>query len=47
MERKRAGHGGIVHLDRGAVLVVTVFVLSGASGGSASSYRAYFAFAEG
>jgi len=38
---------GLFVLIAGAVLVVTVFVLSGASGGSASSYRAYFAFAGG
>jgi len=38
---------GLFILIAGAVLVVTVFVLSGASGGSASSYRAYFAFAGG
>src|SRR5882672_6051656 len=38
---------GLFVLIAGAVLVVTVFVLSGASGGSASLYRAYFAFAGG
>ena len=38
---------GLFVLIAGAVLVVTVFVLSGASGGSASSYRAYFPFAGG
>src|SRR5258706_13486192 len=38
---------GLFVLIAGAVLVVTVFVLSGASGGSVSSYRAYFPFAGG
>ena len=38
---------GLFVLIAGAVLVVTVFVLTGASGGSASSYRAYFPFAGG
>src|SRR5712664_80719 len=38
---------GLFVLIAGAVLVATVFVLSGAFGGSASSYRAYFPFAGG
>src|SRR5258706_3419436 len=38
---------GLFVLIAGAVLVVTVFVLSGAFGGSASTYRAYFPFAGG
>jgi phospholipid/cholesterol/gamma-HCH transport system substrate-binding protein len=38
---------GLFVLIAGAVLVATVFVLSGAFGGSASSYRAYFSFAGG
>src|SRR6267143_1152269 len=38
---------GLFVLIAGAVLVATVFVLSGAFGGSASSFRAYFAFAGG
>jgi len=38
---------GLFVLIAGAVLVVTVFVLSGAFGGSGSSYRAYFPFAGG
>jgi phospholipid/cholesterol/gamma-HCH transport system substrate-binding protein len=38
---------GLFVLIAGAVLVATVFVLSGAFGGSASSYRAYFQFAGG
>jgi phospholipid/cholesterol/gamma-HCH transport system substrate-binding protein len=38
---------GLFVLIAGAVLVATVFVLSGAFGGSASSYRAYFLFAGG
>src|SRR5229473_2184719 len=38
---------GLFVLIAGAVLVVTVFVLSGASGGSVSSYRAYFPYAGG
>ncbi|HYR78002.1 MAG TPA: MlaD family protein [Pyrinomonadaceae bacterium] len=38
---------GLFVLIAGAVLVATVFVLSGAFGGSSSSYRAYFPFAGG
>ncbi|HYR77903.1 MAG TPA: MlaD family protein [Pyrinomonadaceae bacterium] len=38
---------GLFVLIAGAVLVATVFVLSGAFGGSASTYRAYFPFAGG
>jgi phospholipid/cholesterol/gamma-HCH transport system substrate-binding protein len=38
---------GLFVLIAGAVLVATVFVLSGAFGGSAASFRAYFAFAGG
>jgi len=38
---------GLFVLIAGAVLVATVFVLSGAFGGSASSYRANFSFAGG
>src|SRR3977135_575491 len=38
---------GLFVLIAGAVLVATVFVLSGAFGGSASSFRAYFPFAGG
>src|SRR5467141_3339512 len=38
---------GLFVLIAGAVLGATVFVLSGAFGGSASSYRAYFPFAGG
>ena len=38
---------GLFVLIAGAVLVATVFVLSGALGGSASTYRAYFPFAGG
>jgi phospholipid/cholesterol/gamma-HCH transport system substrate-binding protein len=38
---------GLFVLIAGAVLVATVFVLSGAFGGSASSFRAYFSFAGG
>ena len=38
---------GLFVLTAGAVLVATVFVLSGAFGGSASTYRAYFPFAGG
>jgi len=38
---------GLFVLIAGAVLVATVFVLSGAFGGSTSSFRAYFPFAGG
>jgi phospholipid/cholesterol/gamma-HCH transport system substrate-binding protein len=38
---------GLFVLIAGAVLVATVFVLSGAFGGSAASFRAYFSFAGG
>src|SRR3981189_3857061 len=38
---------GLFVLIAGAVLVATGFVLSGAFGGSASSFRAYFPFAGG
>ena len=38
---------GLFVLIAGAVLVATVFVLSGAFGGSSSSFRAYFPFAGG
>jgi phospholipid/cholesterol/gamma-HCH transport system substrate-binding protein len=38
---------GLFVLIAGAVLVATVFVLSGAFGGSAASFRAYFTFAGG
>jgi phospholipid/cholesterol/gamma-HCH transport system substrate-binding protein len=38
---------GLFVLIAGAVLVATVFVLSGAFGGSAASFRAYFLFAGG
>jgi phospholipid/cholesterol/gamma-HCH transport system substrate-binding protein len=38
---------GLFVLIAAAVLVVTVFVLSGALGGSASTYRAFFPFAGG
>src|SRR3979490_3277215 len=38
---------GLFVLIAGAVLVATVFVLSGAFGGSSSLFRAYFAFAGG
>jgi len=38
---------GVFVLIAAAVLIVTVFVLSGAFGGSTSSYRAYFPFAGG
>ena len=38
---------GLFVLIAAAVLVATVFVLSGAFGGSASTYRAYFPFAGG
>jgi ABC-type transporter Mla subunit MlaD len=38
---------GLFVLIAGAVLVATVFALSGAFGGSASTYRAYFLFAGG
>jgi virulence factor Mce-like protein len=38
---------GAFVLIAGAVLVATVFVLSGAFGGSAATYRAYFPFAGG
>src|SRR3989441_7177324 len=38
---------GLFVLIAGAVLVATVFALSGAFGGSSSSFRAYFPFAGG
>ena len=48
METKREqAMVGLFVLIAGAVLVSTVFVLSGAFGGSASTYRAYFLFAGG
>jgi phospholipid/cholesterol/gamma-HCH transport system substrate-binding protein len=48
METKREqAMVGLFVLIAGAVLVATVFVLSGAFGGSASSFRVYFSFAGG
>src|SRR5258708_8686538 len=48
METKREqAMVGLFVLIAGAVLVSTVFVLSGAFGGSASSFRVYFSFAGG
>src|SRR5256712_6746935 len=48
MESKREqAMVGLFVLVASAVLVVTVFVLAGAFGGSATTYRAYFPFAGG
>jgi phospholipid/cholesterol/gamma-HCH transport system substrate-binding protein len=48
MESKREqAMVGLFVLIAGAVLVATVFALSGAFGGSATTYRAYFPFAGG
>ena len=38
---------GLFVLVAGAVLIATVFALSGAFGGAAATYRAYFPFAGG
>jgi phospholipid/cholesterol/gamma-HCH transport system substrate-binding protein len=48
MEAKREqAMVGLFVLVAGAVLVATIFVLSGAFGGTAATYRAYFPFAGG
>jgi len=48
MESKREqAMVGLFVLIAGAVLVATVFALTGAFGGTAATYRAYFPFAGG